>query len=140
MNTHPCMPPLKTTVFRQVAIALGLVAATASGDQSAEPAIGIKVPCSNPAIVTQFVAAEFPRDIVLIKQAFRDNVCRYIGVRTPVIPVRFIAAVTASPDAAEPVAYVWAVRLPDGEVAYSYFWKADHEVMLKDVATKRTIL
>lgn len=136
MNTHLCMPALKTTVFRQTAVALGLVVTIASGVQSAEPAIGIKVPCNNPAIVARFVAAEFPRDIVLMQQAFRDGVCRYIGERAPVMPVRFVAAVTASPDAAEPVAYVWAVRLPEGKVTYVYFWKTDHEVMLNGLPIK----
>ncbi len=130
MRTRPKLKPM--TVFRMV-IALGLITLTGPQAQSAEAVIRVTVPCNNPAIVARFVATEFPQDLVVLGQALRGGVCEYVGKLLPVTPVRFVATVAAWKKAAESVGYIWAVRLPSGKVAYTYFWRAAHESMLKQV-------
>ena len=126
-------PKFKRLTVIGTVIVLGLTALTAPQIRSAETVISVTVPCNNPAIVARFVASEFPQDLVILGQAVRGGVCQYLGGRLPVTPVRFVAAVIAWEKAAEPVGYIWAVRLPGGKVAYAYFWKAAHESMLKQV-------
>lgn len=130
MRTRPKLKPM--TVIRTV-MALGLTTLTGPQAHSAEAVISVMVPCNNPAIIARFVATEFPHDLVILKQALRGGVCQYIGGLLPVTPVRFVAAVTAWEKAAEPVGYIWEVRLPSGKVVYTYFWKAAHESLLKQV-------
>lgn len=126
-------PKLKPVTVFQMVIALGLITLTWPQAHSAEATIGVRVPCNDPAIVARFVATEFPQDLVVLGQALRGGVCEYVGKLLPVTPVRFVAAVVAWEKAAESVGYIWAVRLPSGKVAYTYFWKAAHESMLKQV-------
>lgn len=126
-------PKLKRLTVAQTVIVLSLTTLAAPQVRSAEALISVTVPCNNPAIVARFVATEFPRDLAILGQAVRGGVCRYVGGRLPVTPVRFVAAVIAWEKAAEPVGYIWAIRLPGGEIAYAYFWKAAHESMLKQV-------
>jgi hypothetical protein len=127
------LPKLKPATALRMIIALGLTMLTAPQAYSAEVTIGVTVPCNNPEVVARFVATEFPQDLVILGQAVRKGICEYAGRTLPVTPVRFVAAVAAWEKAAESVGYIWAVRLPSGKVAYTYFWKAAHESMLKQV-------
>jgi hypothetical protein len=126
-------PKFKRLTVARTVIVLSLTTLAAPQIRSAESVISVTVPCNNPAIVARFVATEFPQDLVILGEAVRGGVCQYVGGRLPVTPVRFVAAVTAWEKAAEPVGYIWAVRLPGGEIAYAYFWKAAHDSMLKQV-------
>ena len=96
----------------------------------AEPAIGTRVLCNNPDDVARFVAAEYPQDAIVFELALRDGACAYSGTPIPVTPIRFVSPVAAGTMAIESIAHIWAVRFPNGKVAYTFFWKAGHEAML----------
>ena len=110
-------------------LALSLGTLARAQDEADESAPWIMFSCTNPAIVSQFIAADYPEDIALLFNAAAEGVCTVTGEPLPVEPVRFVGEVKANAQAAEPVAYVWAVRLPDRVIAYSYFWRSKHEAM-----------
>jgi hypothetical protein len=111
-------------------LALGFGGLARAQDGAGESAPWILVSCTNPTVVSQFVASDYPEDIALLLNAVAKGVCRYSEERLPVEPVQFVGEVRANAQAAEPIGYIWAVRLPDRVVAYSYFWRSGHEAML----------
>ena len=110
-------------------LALSLGSLARAQDDADDSAPWIMFSCTNPTVVSQFIAADYPEDIALLFNAAAEGVCTVTEEPLPVEPVRFVAEVKANAQAAEPVAYVWAVRLPDRVIAYSYFWRSKHEAM-----------
>ena len=74
---------------------------------------------------------EFPRDVAVIELALRTEVCQYNDEAIPVTPAFFLRKVKTTPASAESYGYIWAIRLSEQEIAYWYFWKDEHEAMLK---------
>ena len=110
-------------------VALGLGGLARAQDDANESAPWIMFSCTNPTVVSKFIAADYPEDIALLFNAAAEGVCTVTEEPLPVEPVRFVGEVKANAQAAEPVAYIWAVRLPDRVIAYSYFWRTKHEAM-----------
>jgi len=131
-DTMRTKPKSRFTAIILTTSALGFVALPGAVARVAEPAIGIRLLCSNPEVVARFVAAKYPQDLIVFERALRDGACAYSGTPMPVTPVRFVSSVAAGAKAIEPVAHIWEVRFPNGKVAYTYFWKAGHEVMLNE--------
>ena len=121
-------------VAAMLSLSLGTLAR--AEDDAGESAPWILVSCANPTVISQFVASDYPEDIALLLNAVAKGVCRYSEERLPVEPVQFVGEVRANAQAAEPIGYVWAVRLPDQVVAYSYFWRSGHEAMLASTRPK----
>ena len=129
---HACRDITCVRIGRVVAAVLSLSLGTLARaeDEGSESVPWILVSCVNPNVISQFVASDYPEDIALLLSAIAKGVCRYSEERLPVKPVQFVGEVRANAQAAEPIGYIWAVRLPDQVVAYSYFWRSGHEAML----------
>ena len=99
--------------------------------EQSEEIARIQFTCSNPEIVARFVAAAFPSDVAILHRALNSGACRYADDELRVVPVRFVARVAACEQAMEPFGYIWALRIPDQQIVYGYFWKTEHEAMHK---------
>lgn len=111
------------------AVALGFGGLARAQDDANDSAAWSMFSCANPTVISQFIAAEYPEDIALLFNAVAEGVCSISAEPLQVEPVHFVGEVKANARAAEPVGYVWAVRLPDRVIAYSYFWRSKHEAM-----------
>jgi len=120
-------------VLQLVAVMTSLLSAVAIGipARASDAVIETKFSCSDPEIPALFLTEPSPREDAIVASAMRSEVCRYTEQALPVTPVRFVRQVKAEPNAAEPYGYIWAFRVSGGQVAYWYFWKDEHEVMLK---------
>ena len=117
-------------VIALIASVLNMVVIPEVAAREAEPAFETRFQCDSPDVVAQFVAARYPQDVYLIERALHDGTCMYSGTPTPVTPDYFVLRVAAGEKSAESAAHIWKVRFPDGKVAYTFVWKAEHEAML----------
>lgn len=99
--------------------------------KSAEAVVETNFSCSEPGVLANILAAEFPRSALLLKHALRTEACRYTDKPLPVVPVYFVRKVKTNPEDAYPYGCIWAIRLGEQKTAYWYFWKDEHEALLK---------
>ncbi len=99
--------------------------------KSGEIPVETKIACSNSEVPTLILTLAFPRDVTVIKHALRTEVCKHTEEATPVTPVFFLRRVKTTPASAEPYGYIWAIRLSEQKTKYWFFWKGEHEAMLK---------
>lgn len=99
--------------------------------RAGDAVIETRFSCSHPEIPALVLTEPFPREVAIVASAMRSKTCRYTELALPVTPVRFVRRVKAEPNAAELYGYIWAFHVSGGKVAYWYFWKDEHEVLLK---------
>ena len=121
-----CLPRAFIVLF-----VLGFTLAVGVEAKSGESAVETKFACSNPEVPTLILTVEFPRDTAVIEHALRTEVCQRTEESTPVTPVFFLRRVKTTPTSTEPYGYIWAIRLAERKRAYWFFWKDEHETMLK---------
>jgi len=126
---------IELTAIILTSCVFGLVALPASAARVSVPSIAINFQCESPDVVDRFVAAKFPRDVVVFEQALRDGVCTYSGTPIRVSPVRFVSTIAAGEMAAESIAYLWEVRYSDGNIGYTYLWSTQHDMMVNEMRT-----
>ena len=111
----------------------GLTLSAGLEAKSGEIRLETNIACSNSAVPTLMLTTAFPRDLTIIDHAVGKGVCKYSEENMPVTPVFFLRRVKTSPDSAEAYGYIWAIRLIDQKTKYWFFWKGEHEAMLKRV-------
>ena len=129
MNVH--LHARGSGIISAVTCVAALAAQTGVRAEQTEETARIQFTCSNPEIVARFVASAFPSDVAILQRAMNSGVCRYADDALRVEPVRFVARVAACEQAMEPFGYIWALRIPDQQIVYGYFWKTEHEAMHK---------
>jgi hypothetical protein len=120
------LPTIITTMF-----VLGFALMTGAQTKASEPVVETNFSCREPAILANFLAAEFPRSALLLKHALRSEGCWYTDKPIPVVPAYFVRKVRTNPEDAYPYGYIWAIRLAEQKTVYWYFWKNEHEALLK---------
>lgn len=123
---YVCLPRALSVLF-----VLGLILAVGPEARSGESAVETHFSCNNPTVPTLILTVEFPRDTAIIEHALRTEVCQRTEAPIPVRPVLFLRRVKTTPNSAEPYGYIWAIRLAERKMAYWFFWKSEHETMLK---------
>jgi len=114
-----------------VLFVLGFTLAGGPEAMSGESAVETHFSCNDPMVPTLILTIEFPRDTAVIEHALRTGVCQRADESIPVTPVFFIRRVKTIPTSAEPYGYIWAIRLVERKMAYWFFWKDEHETILK---------
>lgn len=114
-----------------VTAALILAVATGPRTSASDTVVATKFFCKGPEIPALVLTLAFPREAAVINRALRNKTCRYTDYTLPVIPVFFVRRVRSGPNSAEPYGYIWAIRIAEKQVAYWFFWKNEHEAMLK---------
>ena len=114
-----------------VLFALGFTLSVGLEAKSGEIPVETKFGCSDPDVPTLMLTVEFPRDTAIIEHALRTEVCKYTEEPIPVTPIFFLRRVKTAPASAEPFGYIWAIRLNEQKTNYWFFWKGEHETMLK---------
>ena len=109
----------------------GFATAVGQVTNTGEPAVETHISCNDPDVPILILQVEFPDDTAIFENALRTEVCEYADELITVTPVFFLEKVKAISSAAEPYGYIWAIRLNNRKVSYWYFWKSEHEVMLK---------
>lgn len=133
MDKHSKLPRCATTFAIQIAVIIGFFAMTPSTATSAEPSVTTKFYCSVPDVPALFLATKLSLSTSIFEKTIREGICKYSPEPLTVMPLRFIQSTAADSAAVEPYGYIWAIRLVDGTVGYWYFWKAEHEAMLRNV-------
>ena len=114
-----------------ILIVLGFTMTVGPETQSGEPAVETHISCSDPEVPILFLTVELARDTAVVEHALRTEICRYTNESIPVMPVRFLRRVKTAANSAEPYGYIWAFRLAVPKMGYWFFWKDEHETMLK---------
>jgi len=120
------LPTIITTMF-----VLGFTLMAAAETKSAEPVVETNFSCSETGVLANYLAAEFPRSALLLEHALRTEACRHTDRPIPVVPAYFVRKVKTNPEDAYPYGYIWAIRLAERKTVYWYFWKDEHEALLK---------
>ncbi len=123
---NACLPRAFIVLF-----VLGFTVAVGAEAKSGESAVETHFSCSDPVVPALILTVEFPRDTAVIEHAFRTEVCQHTDESIPITPVFFLRRVKTAPASAEPYGYIWAIRLVERKTAYWFFWKDEHETMLK---------
>lgn len=121
----------KLTRAVMILLAAGVASAIAQDAKTDEAGIVTHISCSDPKVPTLILQVAFPGDVGVFQKALGRNVCRYSDDDQLVTPLYFVAKVEAEPAAAERFGYIWAIRLDDRKVSYWYFWKDEHEELLR---------
>ena len=131
MDKHPKPSRRVKACALRVVVAIGFVVTIFSRAPWAEPAVTTKIYCDGPDVPAQFVAADLARSTVIFERAVRQGACTYHPNPVMVRPLRFVRKAATGYGAVERFAYVWAIRLVDGNRGYWFFWKDAHEAMLR---------
>ena len=129
MNVH--LRTWSSGIISAMSCVAALAAQTGVRAEQTEETARIQFTCNNPEIVARFVAAVFPSDVAILHRAMNSGVCRYADDELRVEPVSFVARVAACEQAMEPFGYIWALRIPNRQIVYAYFWKTEHMAMHK---------
>ena len=115
----------------QIFVGIGLFVLFLSRPISAQSTVTTKLYCSAPLVPVLFLTTKMPFNTAIFEKAIRDEVCEYNQVPVTVMPLRFVEKVETEPASVERYGYIWAVQLPDESVRYWFFWRAEHEALLK---------
>ena len=133
MSTQPKHTLCRITFAIQIFAIISLLAIFVSRPTSAEPAVTTKFYCNAPVVPALFLATKMPLNTAIFEKAIREGVCEYNPEPVGVTPLSFVQRIEANPTSIESRGYIWAFRLSGGREGYWYFWKAEHEAMLRDV-------